>query len=229
MNVRSILLVDTDADIRALYRRSFESAGCTVIEAVDGRDALAKALGNEPELVVTEIRLPFIDGIALCELLRSDPATSDVPLLVVTDDTRPGSEQRVQRAGADAVLAKPALPDMVVATAKSLVSQSRESRAHAAALRMAAADAARSAELLAHVDVKRRTSQSKSHARFNTLTPPAAPPTLSCPSCDRPLIYDHSHVGGVNDRHAEQWDYYECPRCGAFQYRQRTRKLRAVS
>ena len=52
---------------------------------------------------------------------------------------------------------------------------------------------------------------------------------LTCPSCDQPFQYDHSYVGGVSDRHAEQWDYYICSTCGMFQYRQRTRKIRPVS
>jgi hypothetical protein len=41
-------------------------------------------------------------------------------------------------------------------------------------------------------------------------------------------MYEHSHVGGVSQRHPEQWDYYRCSACGRFQYRQRTRKLRRV-
>jgi len=54
------------------------------------------------------------------------------------------------------------------------------------------------------------------------------PPELTCPSCDRALYFDSSYVGGVSNRHAEQWDYFTCSTCGTFQYRQRTRKLRRV-
>jgi predicted RNA-binding Zn-ribbon protein involved in translation (DUF1610 family) len=61
-----------------------------------------------------------------------------------------------------------------------------------------------------------------------TTQPPLKPPALTCPSCDRHLTYEESYVGGVSQRHAEQWDYYDCPVCGRFQYRQRTRKLRRV-
>jgi two-component system chemotaxis response regulator CheY len=58
----------------------------------------------------------------------------------------------------------------------------------------------------------------------------AHPPELLCPSCDRALTYEHSHIGGVSNRHPEQWDYYVCSAsCGTFQYRQRTRKLRRVA
>jgi two-component system cell cycle response regulator DivK len=57
------------------------------------------------------------------------------------------------------------------------------------------------------------------------------PPSLVCPSCDRPLWYYRSHIGGVKSRKAEQWDEFVCPHpgsCGVFEFRQRTRKLRRI-
>jgi hypothetical protein len=76
----------------------------------------------------------------------------------------------------------------------------------------------------------RRRALSRQFNRLNTTTPPQPVPALVCPACDQPLTYQRSHVGGVSERHQEQWDYYECPYgCGAFQYRQRTRKLRKLS
>ena len=46
--------------------------------------------------------------------------------------------------------------------------------------------------------------------------------SLICPRCDSPLTYDRSHIGGVAIVSGSRWDYYTCPACGAFQYRQRT-------
>ncbi len=70
---------------------------------------------------------------------------------------------------------------------------------------------------------------SRAYDRHDTTEPPVAPPALVCPSCDQPLRYVKSHIGGVSVRHQEQWDYFECEGgCGTFQYRQRTRKLRRV-
>jgi hypothetical protein len=74
-----------------------------------------------------------------------------------------------------------------------------------------------------------RVTLSRAHEHRDTTLPPAPPPTLVCPACDRPLRYMRSHIGGVSERHREQWDYFECARgCGTFQYRQRTRKIRRV-
>jgi len=71
---------------------------------------------------------------------------------------------------------------------------------------------------------------SHSHQRRETTTPPNPPVELRCPTCDRPLRYRKSFIGGVSAKHSEQWDYFDClTGCGTFQYRQRTRKLRRVS
>src|SRR5690349_19570734 len=84
-----ILVVDGDPAARASYRLSFSSAGWDGIEAIDGRDGLVKALVNSPSFVVTDLALPLIDGVSLCEILRRDRTTTRIPILVVTSDTRP--------------------------------------------------------------------------------------------------------------------------------------------
>jgi hypothetical protein len=66
----------------------------------------------------------------------------------------------------------------------------------------------------------------KTRALF-TSTPETPAPDLVCPECDRRLLYRQTVLNGVNPR--ERWDYFECPRCGLFEYRQRTRKLRPIA
>src|SRR6476660_4264152 len=68
-----ILVVEPDDEARALYSELLHRAGCEVVEASDGREALVKAFAQTPTLVVTETRLPMLDGYALCEVLRADP------------------------------------------------------------------------------------------------------------------------------------------------------------
>jgi CheY-like chemotaxis protein len=224
-----VLIADADSDTRLLYREMLSSAGCDVIEAVDGRDALAQAFSRGPSVVVTETRLPFIDGYALCELLRADSATRDVPILVLTADAHPAEHDRAERAGADAVLTKPVLPDAVLKTTKDLLKRSAALGNQAAATRARVAATLERAESLLTRAHDQHRALSKAHARFDTTHPPAPPPQLRCPSCDAPLTYQRSHVGGVSARHPEQWDYFVCPAtCGSFQYRQRTRKLQQL-
>ena len=71
--VARVLIADADTDTRALYREVMR--GCHVVEAEDGRDALVKALSYPPALVITETRLPIVDGFALCDVLRRDSQT----------------------------------------------------------------------------------------------------------------------------------------------------------
>ena len=210
-----VLVVDGDADNRELYRDCFTLAGWTVTEAVDGREALVQALVAKPWVVVMELRLPLIDGVSLCEILRQDKTTAAVPILVVTSETRPAQLARAERAGADAVLIKPSTPDVVIAETERLV-RTATLKAHSTTFR----------ELPSPTG--RRTALVKAHHRHATTMPEVPAINLICPICTQPLRYRETFVGGVNSRHSERWDYYECARCGRFQYRYRTRKLRRV-
>ena len=210
-----VLVVDGDADNRELYRDCFTLAGWTVTEAVDGREALVQTLVAKPWVVVMELRLPLIDGVSLCEILRQDKATAAVPILVVTSETRPAQLARAERAGADAVLIKPSTPDVVIAETERLV-RTATLKAHSTTFR----------ELPSPTG--RRTALVKAHHRHATTMPEVPAINLICPICTQPLRYRETFVGGVNSRHSERWDYYECARCGRFQYRYRTRKLRRV-
>jgi DNA-binding response OmpR family regulator len=129
----SILVVDADADTRELYRHTATLVGWQLVEASDGRDGLAKALARPPTLVLTEITLPLLDGYALCETLRRDRTTADIPILVVTAEVRPAHLARAWRAGADCILLKPVPPEDVLNEIKRLLTP--ESRENAAATR----------------------------------------------------------------------------------------------
>ena len=220
-----VLVADPDAGTRALYQTALRLAGCDVIEASEGRDALTKALVQPPALIISELRLPLVDGYALCEVLRRDAATRTVPILIVTAEARAAERDRIRKAGADAVLVKPTPPDAILSAIQRLLMCSADGPDSSAPPNAAAPRT--SATTDTHSD-ERRTVLARSHQRFTTTTPPAPPPTLTCPSCDQLLAYDHSYVGGVSDRHSEQWDYYSCSTCGTFQYRQRTRRTRRV-
>ncbi len=219
------LLVDRDADTRQLYAEFLRRIACEIDEAEDGRDALAKALTGHPDVIVTETRLPGISGLELCRVLRHDPETSRIPIVLVTGDGFPRDVKLAEAAGASAVLVKPCLPEQLADAIREVLEWSVELRARSvAARRRSAAHIARSTELLQSGRVR---PLSRAFERRETTTPPLAPPQIACPVCAESLRYLTSHIGGVSARHEEQWDDYQCPAgCGRFQYRQRTRKLR---
>jgi hypothetical protein len=137
-----------------------------------------------------------------------------------------------REAGADVVLTKPCLPKTLLAALRRVASEPLESRRRA---RERMVDAAGNLARAEHEKPSTEATERKSAAaralfRNSTTAPPASPPVVVCPVCDHALVYVRSHLGGVNVRHPEQWDYFECRRgCGTFQYRQRTRMLRRVS
>jgi two-component system, chemotaxis family, chemotaxis protein CheY len=239
-----ILVIDADDDTRALYREAFQLSGCDVVEASDGRDGLTKASMNPPCLVVTAIRLPLLDGYALCQILRRDHATAGIPILVVTAEVGSAQLDRVRKAGADVVLAKPTTPEHILSEARRLLAEMKAIDGGTVETKDSAAERpATSASEVTHFGQRQRAVSVKSQStatlafaagqpsanpRFATTPCSASPPSLICPSCDRRLTYLRSHIGGVHNRRLEQWDYYTCPACGTFQYRQGTRKLRCV-
>jgi len=228
------LLVDGDGDTRRMYGQFLTlSARCEVAEADDGREALAKALSRRPDVIVTETRLPGLSGFDLCTLLRRDTATSTIPIIFVTATTLEADIRRAERAGASAVLTKPCLPDRLLDEIRRVL-ESAVKHADEAGRSKAprALEKPPTSEDRAQTGGARakRAMLNRLHQRITTTDPPAAPPTLMCPRCDRPLQYLETQIGGVSARYAEQWHYYECAAgCGTFQYRARTRKLRTVS
>ena len=69
-----------------MYAEFLKQAACEIDEAEDGREALAKALTHHPDVIVTETRLPGMNGLELCRILRDDANTRDIPIVVVTGD-----------------------------------------------------------------------------------------------------------------------------------------------
>lgn len=220
----SILIVDPDGDARAMYAADLALSGWIVDGVTDGRVALAKAITDKPAVVVTETRLQCISGFELCRLLRRDPDTQGIPIVVVTGDADPTEIARAREASADRVLTKPCLPDTLTREVEEIL------RAPIRVRSSGSIDARSNGwRRSAWTSSSRPHRLSRSHERGVTATPPKTPPELLCPRCDRSLVYEQSYIGGVSARHSEQWDEYRCSNgCGAFQYRHRTRKLRPL-
>ena len=119
MHGKMILVVDDDPNMRFLLRLIFESRGYEVIEAQHGVAALIRIKSALPDLVVTDIKMPVMDGGALIKHLRSHPQTADLPIVAVTAN---GSAQAVA-AEADVVLDKPFHHSALLSAVQSLLSE----------------------------------------------------------------------------------------------------------
>jgi CheY-like chemotaxis protein len=112
------LVVDDEPDQRFLLRRTLERAGHEVSEANDGAAALRSVQESAPDLVVTDIMMPVMDGVELIRCLRGDPATAHILILAASGDT--------QLAGAaDAILPKPYAGHDLLAIANALLKEGR--------------------------------------------------------------------------------------------------------
>ena len=102
-----VLLVEDAPFLRYAFGRLLRHHGYEVTEACDGREALDCVTEHRPDLVVTDLAMPVMGGIELIRRLRSDPATSDLPIVAITADASMQTEIRAREAGAIDFLEKP--------------------------------------------------------------------------------------------------------------------------
>ncbi len=104
---KKILVVEDDADLVELLRFNLKKAGFAVGTALDGIEALKKARSLVPDLVLLDLMLPELDGFAVCEVLRRDPSTASVPVIMVTAMSSQLARLTGLEAGATDYITKP--------------------------------------------------------------------------------------------------------------------------
>jgi CheY-like chemotaxis protein len=120
-----ILVVERDPHVRELEAYFLEEAGYSIEFAGDGIVALERAQELRPQLVITEILVPKLDGLALCRRLKDDPRTREAAVLIFSILLAAG---RAREAGADAFLRKPLAESRLVDTVRELIA-ARNTRA----------------------------------------------------------------------------------------------------
>lgn len=121
-----MLLVEDDRAGRELFALGFTDAGFRVEQAHNGLQALDKAFDMRPDVIVTDLAIPGIDGLQLCKRLREDPRTRHIPIVGITGYASFAAEpDRATRAGCDAVYVKPCEPETVVAEINRLLGTAR--------------------------------------------------------------------------------------------------------
>ena len=128
---RCVLIVDDDPATRMLCSVTLKSAGLRVLEAVDGWHGLEQARSERPDLVLTDVMMPGLDGFQLAETLLRDQRTNRIPLIIVSGETAPANAARGRRLGALAYLTKPFDPQALTAlVARALGRAGRASAQH---------------------------------------------------------------------------------------------------
>ena len=102
-----ILIVDDDSEFREIARLSLSKNGYDILEAGGGREAIDLARKVQPALILLDILMPGLDGYETCRQLKTNPATSHIPIIILTALADPLASYKARQAGADDCIAKP--------------------------------------------------------------------------------------------------------------------------
>lgn len=111
--LKRVVIADDSATARMFIRRCLEIVGCTestFIEAGNGKEALAGLQAAPADLLVTDLTMPEMDGLALLKQIQASPRLNDLPVVVITSAMNPARREELLRCGALAVLEKPVSP-----------------------------------------------------------------------------------------------------------------------
>jgi DNA-binding response OmpR family regulator len=118
---RLVLVVDDDQEIREMLCVLLQINGFATDEAQDGLVALQKIRQRPPHIVLLDVMMPNMDGITLCRLLREEPETYGLPVVMLSGKAHPRAVEDGLRAGADRYLIKPSGLDVLITTLHELL------------------------------------------------------------------------------------------------------------
>jgi two-component system alkaline phosphatase synthesis response regulator PhoP/two-component system response regulator VicR len=107
---KKILAVDDERHIVRLVEVNLQRAGYEVVTAFDGREALEKVKSENPDLVVLDVMMPYMDGFEVLKNLKADPATAEIPVIMLTAKAQDADVFRGWQSGVDCYLTKPFNP-----------------------------------------------------------------------------------------------------------------------
>jgi two-component system cell cycle response regulator DivK len=116
-----VLLVEDDSDTREMYATVLRCVGYRVLSAANGVAALDAVKDARPDIVVTDLAMPVMDGFGLTRELRADPATRSVPIIAVTGQGVPSTPRMALDAGCCSLYLKPFAPDALIDAVRSLL------------------------------------------------------------------------------------------------------------
>src|SRR6266511_1973771 len=124
-----VLIADDDRDIVRFVEVNLRLEGFEVITAHDGKDALAKALDLQPNLILLDVMMPGMDGYEVCTKLRADGRSAHIPVIMLTAKSLSADKVLGLTAGADDYIIKPFDPMELIARVKTTLRRASEMRA----------------------------------------------------------------------------------------------------
>ena len=121
MTQQTVLYVEDNEYNRKIVRQLLARTSYRLIEAVDGEGGVEAARRELPDLILMDVQLPKMSGLDATRLLRGDPATGNIPILVITSFALSGDRERAAEAGATGYLAKPYSPRDLLARVREIL------------------------------------------------------------------------------------------------------------
>lgn len=118
---KTIMIVDDSSSLRQVVSIALKGAGYETLEACDGRDALGKLAGRKVNLIISDVNMPNMDGIAFVKEVKKSPEHRFTPIIMLTTEAQEGKKQEGQAAGAKAWVVKPFQPAQMLAAVAKLV------------------------------------------------------------------------------------------------------------
>lgn len=107
MSKRKLLLADDSITIQKVVNLTFADEGIEVVTAGDGDAAMKRFVESTPDLVMADVNMPGVDGYKICEMIKQDEETKDIPVILLVGSFEPFDEEEARRVGADDYLTKP--------------------------------------------------------------------------------------------------------------------------
>lgn len=120
-----VLVVDDFADNREMYSEYLSFSGYDVIEAQNGKEAVEAAQERMPDIIIMDLSLPVMDGWEATRRLKANERTRQIPVVALTGHALAGHSKGAREAGCDSFLAKPCLPDQLVAEIKRMLAEGK--------------------------------------------------------------------------------------------------------
>ncbi|PTX96810.1 DNA-binding response regulator [Spartobacteria bacterium LR76] len=126
----TVLVVEDESDVVDLLRYNLSRAGFGVMIANDGVEGLEMARKNRPDIIVLDLMLPRMDGLAVCKALKREPETEQMPIVMLTAKSEPNERVGGLELGADDYVTKPFSPRELVLRVQALLRRLRSSRSN---------------------------------------------------------------------------------------------------
>lgn len=121
MSIRKVLVVDDSPTDLANIKSIVTEAGCIVVTAMTGKEAVEKAKAEKPDVIFMDIIMPDMDGYAACRLLANEGETKDIPVVFVTSKNQKADRLWAQMQGGKAFVTKPYTADAIIDQLKAFL------------------------------------------------------------------------------------------------------------